>query len=100
MWWQTQFIFCGKICNMHIMNNIGLVHYCVANMPGCVALSSTMALTSVTNKYGLEIANKGVEAAVDGSEPIRLGVNTYKGKLVYKPVADAFGLEYFSWSNL
>lgn len=78
----------------------GVIHYCVANMPGCVALSSTIALTSVTNKYGLQIANKGVEAAIDGSNAIRLGVNTYKGKLVYKPVAEAFGLEYSPWSNL
>jgi len=69
-----------------------VVHYCVANMPGAVALSSTMALTSVTNRYGLMIANQGIEAAIASSNAIATGMNTYKGKLVNRAVAEAHGL--------
>lgn len=77
-----------------------VVHYCVANMPGVVALSSTYALTSVTNTYGLFIANHGLEAAIEKSLPIRYGVNTYKGNLVNKPVAEALNLEYTPWKSI
>ncbi len=77
-----------------------VVHYCVANMPGAVALSSTYALTSVTNRYGLDIANKGLEQAIEDSNPIKLGVNTYKGKLVNEPVATALDLNYSSWGEV
>jgi len=77
-----------------------VVHYCVANMPGVVALSSTYALTSVTNRYGLYIAQKGFEEAVATSNPIKLGVNTYKGYLMYEPVATALDLTYSSWSDV
>lgn len=72
----------------------GIVHYCVANMPGAVALTSTLALTSTTLPYGLTLANKGVEGAVKSSEAIKKGLNTYKGACVYKHVADAFGIDY------
>jgi alanine dehydrogenase len=72
----------------------GVVHYCVANMPGAVSLSSTYALTSVTNRYGLMIANMGLERAVEASEAILKGLNCYKGKLTNKPVAEAHGLKY------
>lgn len=72
----------------------GIVHYCVANMPGAVALSSTMALTSVTNVYGLEIANKGIAEAISSSRAIATGMNTYQGKLTNKAVAEAHGLPY------
>ncbi len=71
-----------------------VVHYCVANMPGAVALTSTLALTSTTLKYGLIIAEKGVEEAARLSNAVRTGINTYDGKLVYKAVADSFGIEY------
>jgi alanine dehydrogenase len=72
----------------------GIVHYCVANMPGSVSLSSTMALTSVTNKYGLMIANMGLEKAVEASEPIRKGLNCYMGKLTNQKVAEALNIPF------
>ncbi|MBT3377224.1 MAG: alanine dehydrogenase [Lentisphaerae bacterium] len=67
----------------------GVVHYCVANMPGAVSLSSTRALTSVTNRYGLLIANEGIEAAAAQSAAIRGGLNTHHGKLTNAAVAEA-----------
>ncbi len=72
----------------------GIVHYCVANMPGAVSLSSTLALTSVTNRYGLKIADLGIVKALAESEPIRAGLNCYLGKLTNRPVAEAHGLPY------
>ncbi len=57
----------------------GIVHYCVANMPGAVARSSTIALTSVTLKYGLEIERSGIESAGMLDEAIRRGINTHGG---------------------
>ncbi len=71
-----------------------VVHYCVTNMPGVVALSSTYALTSVTNRYGLAIADRGIEKAVSGSGALWYGLNTYQGKLTNKAVADSFDMEY------
>jgi len=72
----------------------GIVHYCVANMPGSVGLSSTNGLTSVTNHYGLMIADLGIEKALNVSNPILTGLNVYKGKLTNKPVAEALNLKY------
>lgn len=72
----------------------GVVHYCVANMPGAVSLSSTRALTSVTNRYGLMIAGLGLEAAAERSAAIRSGINCFGGRLTNKPVAEAHGMEY------
>lgn len=72
----------------------GVVHYCVANMPGSVSLSSTYALTSVTNPYGLMIANLGIEGALKESKQILTGLNVYKGKLTNKPVAEAHNMKY------
>lgn len=69
-------------------------HYCVANMPGAVSRTSTLALTSTTLSYGLAIAGKGVEKACKEDNALKLGLNLYKGKITYKGVADAFGLEY------
>ncbi len=71
-----------------------VVHYCVANMPGVVALSSTYALTSVTNRYGLLIADEGIEAAVAASSALRYGVNTFRGELTNAAVAESFGIDY------
>ena len=71
----------------------GVVHYCVANMPGAVAKTSTVALTNATLPYALEIANKGWKQAMIDSREIRLGANVVKGKVTYRGVADAFGLE-------
>ncbi|MFH0992780.1 MAG: alanine dehydrogenase [bacterium] len=70
----------------------GINHYCVANMPGAVPRTSTIALNNATLRYGLLIANNGLEAAVKGSKPIRAGVNTYDGSCACKGVAEAFGL--------
>lgn len=72
----------------------GVVHYCVANMPGAVALTSTLALTTTTLRYGLMIADKGVEEAAKMSDVIKTGINTYNGKITFKAVAEALDLEY------
>jgi len=72
----------------------GVVHYCVANMPGAVPKTSTMALTNATLPYAVEIANKGWKKAMKGNPEIKLGANVVRGKVAYKAVAEAFGLEY------
>jgi len=72
----------------------GIVHYCVANMPGAVALTSTEALTNQTLHFGLQIADTGFRKAVTANLPLKRGVNLYKGNLTYKPVADSLGLPY------
>jgi alanine dehydrogenase len=77
---------------IYIVDNV--VHYCVANMPGAVARSSTIALTSVTLPYGLAIASQGLAAAVRGSEALRRGVNTVDGTCAHPGVAKSCGLEY------
>jgi alanine dehydrogenase len=70
----------------------GIIHYGVANMPGAVARTSTIALTSTTLNYGLMLAGRGWRRAIDDSPALRLGLNTHDGKLVYQAVADALGL--------
>lgn len=72
----------------------GIVHYCVANMPGAVAKTSTMALTNATLPYALEIANKGWNKAMKENEEIAKGANVINGKITYRGVSEAFGLEY------
>jgi alanine dehydrogenase len=72
----------------------GVVHYCVANMPGAVPRTSTMALTNATLPYAVEIANKGWKAAMQKNSDIKLGANVIDGKVTYEAVADAFGLEH------
>lgn len=72
----------------------GVVHYCVANMPGAVAQSSTYALTNVTLKYARLIANNGIERACEIDPNLTPGVNTYKGDLVYSPVAESLDLPF------
>jgi len=71
-----------------------VIHYCVANMPGAVAKTSTIALTNATLPYALEIADKGWVGAMRENPEIKLGANVVKGNVTYKAVADAFGLEY------
>ena len=78
----------------------GVVHYCVGNMPGAVPRTSTIALTNATLKYGLHIANSGLEAACRESEAIAAGVNTYAGKMTCRNVALAHGYEYTSLGDL
>jgi alanine dehydrogenase len=71
-----------------------VIHYCVANMPGAVPRTSTLALTNATLPYALQIANRGWKNACRESEPLRKGLNVVKGKVVYEGVAEAFGLPY------
>ncbi|MFB6262139.1 MAG: alanine dehydrogenase [Bradymonadaceae bacterium] len=70
-----------------------VVHYCVSNMPGAVARTSTYALNNVTLEYGLQIADEGLETAVD-DEVLRKGVNTYGGAITYEAVADSLDEPY------
>ncbi len=72
----------------------GVIHYCVANMPGAVARTSTMALAGATLPYGLAIAKKGFEQAVKDDVALAKGVNVYRGKLTIPSVAEAHGLTY------
>jgi alanine dehydrogenase len=72
----------------------GVVHYCVANMPGAVPRTSTFALTNVTFPYVLRIARKGLKQALKEDPSLGPGVNTYEGKLTCAPVAEAQGLPY------
>ncbi len=71
-----------------------IVHYCVANMPGAVPYTSTLALTNVTLPYAIQLADKGWKKACADNHPLQLGLNVVHGKVVYKAVADAFQLEY------
>ena len=71
-----------------------VIHYCVANMPGAVPYTSTMALTNATLPYALQLANKGWEKACSDNTDLKKGLNVIKGDVVYKAVADAFGLPY------
>lgn len=71
-----------------------VVHYCVSNMPGAVARTSTMALTNATVPYGIQIANKGIAKAIIENPAIKLGVNTAHGEVTYETVAIDLGYEY------
>jgi alanine dehydrogenase len=70
----------------------GVVHYCVANMPGAVPRTSTIALTNVTLTYALDIANQGWEAAMVRDKALARGLNVLGGEVTCPPVAEAFGL--------
>lgn len=78
----------------------GVVHYCVANMPGAVPKTSTLALTNATLPYAVEIANKGWQKAMQENPEIKAGANVIKGKVTYEGVSDAFGLAYTSIDSL
>jgi alanine dehydrogenase len=78
----------------------GVLHYCVANMPGAVPRTSTFALTNATLPYALALANKGFEQAIKDDEGLQEGVNTYAGKLTYDAVAESQGLEYTPLASL
>ncbi len=69
-----------------------VVHYCVANMPGAVPYTSTVALTNATLPYALQLANKGWEEACRNNVELKVGLNVVEGKVVYKGVADAWNL--------
>ena len=76
----------------------GVIHYAVPNIPGIVARTSTYALTNVTFKYALQIANKGLEKAVRESVALARGLNVYQGKITYKSVARDLDLDYEPFS--
>lgn len=77
----------------------GVVHYCVANMPGAVARTSTFALNNTTLGYGLKLAEHGVKAMLD-DEPLRLGLNSYDGHITHPAVAESLELPYAPPENL
>ncbi|MCC7510411.1 MAG: alanine dehydrogenase [Planctomycetes bacterium] len=72
----------------------GVVHYCVANMPGAVGRTSTFALTNATSRFAIEIAKLGWKEAARKHLEVRTGINVVDGKITYKAVAEAFGMEY------
>ncbi len=72
----------------------GIIHYCVANMPGAVSMTSTIALTNATLPYALQIADKGIARAALENPEIAKGINIMAGKVTYPGVAEAFGLKY------
>src|SRR5690606_10001760 len=71
----------------------GVLHYCVANMPGAVPRTSTFALNNQTMPYMLQLANDGLNA-VRKNPALRRGLNTYQGHVTYEGVAESFGMEY------
>jgi alanine dehydrogenase len=75
----------------------GIIHYCVANMPGAVPVTSTIALVDQTLRYGLDIANKGLAAAAK-CEALRLGINAYGGYITHPAVAQSLKMEYKEFS--
>ena len=78
----------------------GVLHYCVANMPGAVPRTSTFALTNATLPYALDLANKGLEQAIKDDKGLLEGVNTFGGKLTYEAVATSQHLEYTPLESL
>jgi alanine dehydrogenase len=71
-----------------------VVHYCVANMPGAVPYTSTLALTNATLPYAIKLASQGWKKACNDNMELRKGLNVIGGKVVYKAVADSFNLPY------
>jgi alanine dehydrogenase len=71
-----------------------VVHYCVTNMPAIVPNTSTYALTNSTLSYGLELANRGIPAALVRNKTLARGLNTYSGKITHEGVANAFNLPW------
>ncbi len=78
----------------------GVVHYCVANMPGAVARTSTYALNNVTLPFALALANKGWKQALIDDRHLRNGLNVCEGKITYEPVAQVHGLPYVTAQSL
>jgi alanine dehydrogenase len=74
----------------------GVIHYCVANMPGAVPYTSTLALTNATLPYAIQLANKGWKEACSTSRELKLGLNIIEGEIVYQAVGEAFNLPYTS----
>jgi alanine dehydrogenase len=72
----------------------GVVHYCVANMPGAVPFTSTLALTNATLPYAIQLADKGWKKAAQGNPELKAGLNIIKGDVVYQAVAATFNLPW------
>ena len=72
----------------------GIVHYCVANIPGAVPNTSTLALTNATLKYAVALADKGWQQACKDDAALAKGLNIVEGKVTFKPVADLYGLPF------
>jgi alanine dehydrogenase len=77
----------------------GVIHYCVANMPGAVARTSTFALNNATLPFALKLANLGAEAAMKADPHLANGLNVHKGKIAFKAVADDLDLPYEAWNG-
>ena len=77
----------------------GIVHYAVANIPGAVPFTSTLALTNATLPYTIALAQKGWRKACEDDEALAKGVNMVNGKVTFKAVADVFGLPYTPWAE-
>jgi alanine dehydrogenase len=77
-----------------------IIHYCVANMPGAVPYTSTLALTNATLPFALQLADKGWKKACQDNVPLSLGLNVVGGKVVYQAVAETFGLPYTPLSEV
>ena len=75
----------------------GIIHYCVANIPGAVPYTSTLALTNATLPYALELADKGWEKACREDPGLAAGLNVVRGKVTFPAVAETFGLKYEKW---
>ncbi|NBQ52980.1 MAG: alanine dehydrogenase [Proteobacteria bacterium] len=80
-----------------VFNEEGVLHYGVTNIPGDVPKTSTYALTNVTIKYAMELANKGLARALDESEALRKGLNSFNGKLTHRAVADALNIPHAAY---
>ena len=78
----------------------GVIHYCVANMPGAVARTSTFALNNATLSYGVRIADQGIVAAAAADRHLAKGINTYKGKITHKAVAAAVNADFVPFPSL
>jgi len=70
----------------------GITHYCVTNMPGAVPITSTYALTNATLPYVIELAEHGVEEALERNEGLRMGLNVQDGEIIHPAVAEALEL--------
>ncbi len=77
----------------------GVIHYCVANMPGAVAHTSTFALNNATLAYGVKIADMGIAAAAADNPAIAKGINTFQGKVTHRAVAAAVGTDYVPFKS-
>ena len=70
----------------------GITHYCVANMPGAVPITSTYALTNATLPYVIDLADRGIDEALELSPSLRMGLNVDRGEITHPAVAEALGM--------